>query len=88
VETQRTFAQAAGFPALAPVVDDYLPVKVTGPVIGNITVGAKKVTAFEAQYAPDGYDGHFVSTSHPRARALVLQFLGTFMRDALPTGGP
>jgi dienelactone hydrolase len=89
VQTQRTYALSAGFPVLAPVVDDFKLVPINGPVKGNITVGATMVTAVEAQFMPIGDDGHFVSTGNPAARKLIQQTLETFVRDGLPTvGGP
>jgi hypothetical protein len=42
------------------------------------------VTAVQAQYQPDGYDGHFVSTHHPRARRAIQRMLGSFFRDGMP----
>jgi predicted esterase len=86
VQTQRAFAQAAGFPELMPVIDDHLPVKVAAPVKGDVGGGA--VTAVQAQYQPGNYDGHFVSTEHADARRLIRQMLGSFVRDGVPTVGP
>ena len=88
VQTQRTYALSAGFPVLSPAIDDFKLMSVSAPVKGNITAGGTTVTAVEAQFAPMGYDGHFVSTNHATARRLIQQMLGTFARDGQPTVGP
>jgi predicted esterase len=98
VETQRTFAQAAGFDIVGPVVDveDLRAIAemrkapaIAAPAHGNYTssTGAQ-VTAVQAQYKPAGYDGHFVSTEQSSARRAVRQMLGTFVRDGVPTVTP
>lgn len=46
------------------------------------------ITAVQAQYAPAGYDGHFVSTEHARARAAIQRFLVTFAKEGMPTVDP
>lgn len=89
--TQRTYGQAARFPALmspvAPIHDDRPDLmKVGPPVKGNVNNGM--TTAVQAQFRPAGKDGHFVSTDIPDARRLIQQMLGTFARDGLPTVGP
>lgn len=99
VETQRTFATAAGFDIVGPVLDpvDMMDIAgmhrrpaLAGPARGNFAApGGKQVTAVEAQYKPSGnYDGHFVSTGHARARAAIQQMLTTFFRDGTPTVTP
>jgi hypothetical protein len=97
--TQRTYAQAAGFPIVGPVVDPVdmkdiaemrkLPA-IAAPARGNITTGAgAQITAAEAQYVPAGTnDGHFVSTQNGSARRAVRQMLGTWVRDGVPTVNP
>ena len=50
----------------------------------NVGTPAGAVTAVQAQYLPDGYDGHFVSTQHPGARAAIQRMLGTYFRDGTP----
>ena len=57
---------------------------VQAPVRANLTTGSGPVTAVQAQYLPDGYDGHFVSTQHPAARGAVLRMLGSYFRDDAP----
>jgi hypothetical protein len=98
-ETQRTYAQAAGFVIVGPVVDPVdmkdiaemhkLPA-IAAPAKGNVTTAAgAAITAVQAQYKPAGKDdGHFVSTQNPAARRAVRQMLGTFVRDGVPTVTP
>jgi predicted esterase len=93
VETQRRYAQAAGFPIATPLVDDYVAnygmTKIDPPVIDNQPFGTlDPVTAAQIQYQPSGYDGHFVSTQNPSARTAIQTFLMTFMRDDAPTIQP
>jgi hypothetical protein len=83
--TQKYFGQAAGLQVLHPVVtgDDLkaLVQPMTVPVKGNMN----GVTAIQAQYKPGMYDGHFVSTQNPSARAALLRMLGTYFRDGTPS---
>jgi predicted esterase len=98
VETQRTFARAAGFPLvgtvldpddLKEVADGHRAGPIASPAKGNyMTTSGASVTAVESQYNPSGYDGHFVSTENPSARKAIQGFLGTFMRDGVPTVQP
>jgi hypothetical protein len=88
--TQGAFGAAAGLPVLNPLwaaggATDAQPVPVVeAPVASNVVAGALRVTAVQAQYRPAGYDGHFVSTQHPAARAAVRRMLGTYFRDGTP----
>ena len=59
-------------------------IAVAAPVRANFNVGATSVTALEAQFRPSGYDGHFVSTQNPDARAAIRHFLGTYFSDGSP----
>ena len=83
--TQRKFGQAGLLPVLHPVgvagADGKSSV-LTGEVRANVS---GQVTAVQAQYTPDGYDGHFVSTHHPRARRAIQRMLGTTFRDGIPS---
>ena len=100
VETQRLYAEAAGFPVATPLVDDYPAnygmITIDPPVIDNQAFGTlAPVTAAQIQYQPAadsngklGYDGHFVSTQNPSARTAIQKFLVTFMRDDAPTIEP
>ena len=97
VETQRRYAQAAGFSVATPLVDDY-PTKpdlgygmaaVAPPLKDNQPFGTlDPVTGAQIQYQPANYDGHFVSTQNASARAAIQNFLVTFVRDAAPTIAP
>jgi len=98
VETQRRYAEAAGFPVATPLVDDYAtdPQKdygmasVVPPIKANQNFFSLTpvVTVGQIQYQPDGYDGHFVSTKNTNARTAIQKFLVTFMRDDAPTIQP
>ena len=98
VETQRTFARAAGLDIVGPVLDaqdrediaeDRRPPAIPGPAHGNLRgPDGTPVTAVQAQYRPVGYDGHFVSTENASARRAVHQMLATFARDGVPTVTP
>jgi len=93
-ETQRTYAQSAGFVIVGPVVDPVAEMRklpaIPAPAKGNITTAAgAAITAVQAQYKPAGTDdGHFVSTQNAGARRAVRQMLGTFVRDGVPTVTP
>jgi dienelactone hydrolase len=87
VDTQLAFAAGAQLPVLHPV----LPLAglrgltvITAPVRMNFGSGVRRTTALEAQFDPDGYDGHFVSSYNPDAAASILRFLGTYFRDDMP----
>jgi hypothetical protein len=94
VETQRFFTVAASFPLIAPEVDSYFAAQgftyFPAPAKANRGFGALGlVTAGMIQYAPDGtYDGHFVSSNNPAARAAIQRFLTTFVTDDAPTIKP
>jgi len=76
------------------VVDNFglTPVDPPPPVSANQIFGFSsidKITAVEIQYQPDAtYDGHFVSTNNPHARAAIQEMLVTFARDGIPTVSP
>jgi hypothetical protein len=88
--TQRDFGEAAGLPVVHPLVGETVrgPV-LQAPVRANMTTAsgpaALPVTAVQAQYLPDRYDGHFVSTHNPHARRAIQRMLGTFFRDGMAT---
>jgi pimeloyl-ACP methyl ester carboxylesterase len=94
-ETQRRYAQAAAFQVALPLVDEYptLPeysmVTVTPPISANQAfANLAPITAAQAQYQPSGYDGHFVSTMNPSARAAIQKMLVTLVREPNPTIDP
>jgi hypothetical protein len=95
VETQRRYAQAAAFQVALPLVDtyptllEYSMVTVATPISANQAFGTlDPITAAQAQYAPNGYDGHFVSTNNPAARQTIQKMLVTFVRETNPIIGP
>jgi predicted esterase len=94
VETQRFFTTAASFPLIKPEVDGYFKEQgfsyVSASATANRGFGSVGlVTAGMLQYAPDGaYDGHFVSSNNPSARAAIQRFLTTFVTDEAPTIDP
>lgn len=92
VPTQQAYALAAGFHFAAPVVEAFGPFPFTepSPVSNNDFFGSyAKLTAVQIQYQPGPtYDGHFVSTQHPGARAAIQQMLVTAARDGIPTVTP
>jgi hypothetical protein len=94
INTQRAYALAAGFqvagaavafplvPAVAPVWNNQDFASDFGPIYQSLT-------AVDLQYQPDvTYDGHFVSTQNPAARAAIQQMLVTTFRDGIPTVSP
>jgi dienelactone hydrolase len=94
VETQRRYAQAAAFQVALPLVDpyptpEYSMVTVATPISANQAFGTQaNITAAQAQYAPNGYDGHFVSTKNPAARQTIQKMLVTLTRELNPIIGP
>lgn len=93
VPTQQAYALAAHFKvAPVPAIDNFGldPVDPLPPVSYNEFFGSYgKLTALEIQYQPGAtYDGHFVSTQNPSARAAIQEMLVTAARDGIPTVSP
>jgi hypothetical protein len=92
VPTQQAYALAVGIQVAPPIIDSFglAPVIGAPPVSYNEFFGSyAKLTAVELQYQPDAsYDGHFVSTQNPAARAAIQQMLVTAARDGVPTVSP
>jgi hypothetical protein len=90
--TQQAYGLAAQFKVAPPMLDAFgLDAITTAPPYSeNEFFGrAGKLTALEIQYQTDGtYDGHFVSTENPQARAAITQMLVTAARDGIPTVTP
>jgi hypothetical protein len=84
VSTQVAFAAGAALPVLHPVLPLGPLVAITAPVQMNFGAGARRTTALEAQFDPDGYDGHFVSSYNAAAKLTIRRFLGTYFRDGMP----
>jgi hypothetical protein len=71
-----------GLPTPAPVWNNQDFSSQFGPIYHTLT-------AVELQYEPAAtYDGHFVSTQNPAARAAIQQMLVTTFRDGIPTVSP
>lgn len=92
VQTQQAYALAAQLKVGPPVVDAFgLAIETAGPPFSNNELFGSygKLTALEIQYAPAAtYDGHFVSTQNPSARAAIQEMLVTAARDGIPTVSP
>lgn len=91
--TERVFALAAGLGLATPAPSVTTPDDVGGlaptavPAGGNVTDGSRQVTAIVREYAPNGYDGHFVSTKEPTAQADVAHFLADALAGKTPMVG-
>ena len=87
--TQRDFGVAAGLAIVHPLTSEPAGPVVLAPVHANTATAPGSaglpVTAVQAQYLPDRYDGHFVSTHNPRARRAIQRMLGSYFRDGIPT---
>jgi predicted esterase len=92
VTTQQAYGLAAHFRVSPPILDAYglAPLTTASPYSNNEYFGTSgNLTALQIQYQSDGtYDGHFVSTDNPRARAAIHQMLVTAARDGIPTVMP
>jgi dienelactone hydrolase len=60
---------------------------VDNTVKSNTSVGGARYTVAGKQYAPQGYDGHFVIFRDAAARADLVRFLTTALLDDAPTLG-
>lgn len=93
VATQQAYALAAGFhQATIPALESFgiANALTPPPLCENEFFGSYgMLTAGQVQYQSDGtYDGHFVSTNNPTARATIQEMLVTFARDGIPTIAP
>jgi hypothetical protein len=92
VQTQQSYALAAGLKVAPPIVDAFgLDTELKAPPFSNNEYFGSygRLTAIELQYAPAAtYDGHFVSTQNPTARAAIQEMLVTAARDGIPTVSP
>jgi hypothetical protein len=85
--TIETFARAMQLPIAAPVLKNLgtaFPI-VQPPVRENMDVPGGKITAALVQVQPDGYDGHFVLFRDATMGRRFQQWVGTFVRDGVPT---
>lgn len=60
----------------------------SGSVKENLDVGGTKITATLTEYVAQGYDGHFVVFRDSRGIRQAKNFLGTLVRDGVPTVVP
>jgi hypothetical protein len=92
VETQRAYATSADLRVVGPAVDNFGLLQIAGPARDNDLFGGRlPLTVAQVQYQPDpaaGYDGHFVSTRNPSARAAIQEMVITTFRDGSPTVVP
>ena len=94
LNTQKAYGIAAGFTVAGTPVAGF-GVSTPAPVWNNQDFASQfgpiytSITAVELQYEPAAtYDGHFVSTQNPAARAAIQQMLVTTFRDGIPTVSP
>jgi hypothetical protein len=91
--TIETFARALRLAVANPVLKDLGAAfqKLEPPVKANLTEPGGAATAVMIQVQPDGYDGHFALFRDARAKRQFAAWVGTFVRDGVPTligGGP
>lgn len=55
------------------------------PVSGNVATNGEPTTAVGVTGQPAGFDGHFIVFRDAEVRARSLEFLGTAVRDGVPT---
>lgn len=79
---QAHFALAARVAFVGPRVDEFDVMVV--PSAGGNVMGPRTVTAAMRQYAPAGYDGHFVVFQDSTARRDALRFLGRVGKGEIP----
>ncbi len=80
---QWSYALGAGFAFVGPKLDEYELTPVSS-VSGNIMV-PRTVTAAMRQYAPDGYDGHFVAFENLTAKTDAKNFINRVIAGDVPT---
>lgn len=80
---QSAYALGARLQLVGPGVDEFLNAPVAS-VSGNVTT-PRVVTAALRQYAPDGYDGHFVALRNQTAKDDVGHFIARVLRGETPT---
>jgi hypothetical protein len=91
--TEATFAIAARLGVVTPSSSVTTPDSIGGatptalPSGGNLSDGARAVTAIVREYQPTGYDGHFVAFREPTAQTDVAHFLADVLLGKAPTVG-
>jgi len=87
-ETMKALAHTIWLEIADPALDPIDPLKVVPtPISGNFSAsaGGSKITAAMIQYAPEGYDGHFVTMENPDAISQWTRFLSSAVIDGVPT---
>jgi hypothetical protein len=86
--TEITYVRAAGLGVIKAPASTSAPSKeltdigASGPPVGgNLSDAGRPVTAVVREYAPSGYDGHFVAFNNADAKADVDRFLADVLRS-------
>jgi hypothetical protein len=78
-------AHSLGVPPLMPVLrGDGLSAPVARPARENLEAAGQRVTAVVSQYAPSGYDGHFVAQRNSDAVRDWTAFVTSFFTSGVP----
>jgi hypothetical protein len=85
--TTRAFARVMRAQLAEPRLEDlgvaFPPIE--PPITENLPVPGGRATAVIVQARPDGYDGHFVLFRDATLQRRYQQFVGTFVKDGVPT---
>lgn len=85
-ETLTVMARSIGLPVADPVIKDINAGLTTRPISANVAGGdAVNRTAALYQYAPNGFDGHFVALRNTQAVSDWINFLTSAVGGATPT---
>ena len=93
VDSEVAFALAVGAGQVTHAPSVTTPISIGGlaeqaaPFKGNVKKGAKTVTVAVRQYAPNGFDGHFVAFQDPTGQADVDRFLADVAAGVTPAVG-
>ena len=88
-DTLAVMATAMRIDGVTPLEEPDLPRlfyqdTVAPPAGGNRTILGETYTALGRQYAPDGYDGHFVIFRNAKAQQDLAEFLGSAVLEDFP----
>ncbi len=84
--TLNSMARSIGLPVADPLIKDISSGLTTRPVSANLAGGdGVNRTAALYQYAPDGFDGHFVALRNAQAVSDWINFLTSAVGGAAPT---
>lgn len=82
----QAFAGAAGLSLGTPAEGSLSGLRESAyPVSGNVAANGEPITAIIVPGSPSGYDGHFVVFRNDAVQRRSLEFLGTGVRDGVPT---